>query len=113
VSDDKQQTITPERQAMAGQVAGVFNSIHQFLGTLKHKNEAGETLLTEQLRHAHAKVEEAGFWAVKHVLLHGTPAPAAAAPTAPAANDTPAPIGVVDPPQPLPTNDGGTPSESI
>ena len=110
MSDDKQQTITPERQALAGQVAGVFNSIHQFLTTLKHKSETGETLLTEHLRQAHAKVEEAGFWAVKHVLMHGTPA--AAAPAAPPV-ETPAPLGVVDPPQSLPTNDGGTPSDSI
>lgn len=109
MSDDKQQTITPEKQIMAGQVASVFNSIHQFLGTLKHKNEAGETLLTEHLRQAHARIEEAGFWAVKHVLTHGTPK-AAANDSAP--SETPAPLGVVDPPQDLPTSNGGTPAEN-
>jgi len=89
---DQQSTITVRRQQAASQVAAVFASLHQFLETLKHKTEAGESIMTEQLRHAHARIEEAGTWAVKHVLTFGTPK--ADAPPAPA---TEAPI---DPPAP-------------
>jgi hypothetical protein len=68
-----QQTITPEKHQAASQVAALFNSIHGFLETLKHVDENGNKLMSEQLRHAHARIEEAGTWAVKHVLVFGAP----------------------------------------
>lgn len=65
--------ITPERQIAAQQVGSVFGSLHAYLDSLKTKNEAGERLMTEQMRNAHARIEEAGHWAVKHVLTFGVP----------------------------------------
>lgn len=79
--------IPQDRQIAASQVGAVFNSIHQFLESLKGKNEAGETLTSEQMRTAHERVEEASFWAVKHVLIYGVPAPLA--PAAPASDAPP------------------------
>lgn len=106
-----QQTITPERQVAASQIGAVFNSLHEFLRTLEHKDAELRPLLTKHLEFAHQRIDEAAMWAIKHVLTYGTPptpkpadAPAAdvAAPTpdgaandAPVA-DTPPPIGVVD-----------------
>jgi len=132
------QTITPERQMAAAQVAGVFNSIHQYLGSLQLANEAGEALMTEQLRNAHARIEEASFWAVKHVLNWGVPPKPKAEETASAAGEA-APAAVpaetatgtdatasaapasdaTEPAAPsatadtLPTADAGTPTESV
>lgn len=113
MSEAQQQTITPERQIAAQQVGAVFNSLHEYLRTLEPKDPEGRSTLTQQLIFAHCRVDEAAMWAIKSVLTFGIPpraaqpeAPTAAA--APAANDapavepaveTPAPIGVVDPPQ--------------
>jgi len=101
--------ISPERRAKAAQVAMTFNSVHDVLTSLYPINPAtGEPGLTEQLRIAHAKVEEANFWAVKSVLQFGTPpvAPPAANDAASAASDLPdgtesnATAGNIDPPAP-------------
>jgi hypothetical protein len=100
------QTITPERQQAAQQIGAVFNSLHEYLHTLEHKAEDGEAMLTKHLEFAHQRIDEAAMWTIKHVLTFGTPPKAAAPeapPAAPAANETPAPIGVVDPAQALPT----------
>jgi hypothetical protein len=114
MSEAQAQTITPERQIAAQQVGAVFNSLHEYLRTLEPKDPEGRTTLTKQLEFAHCRVDEAAMWAIKSVLTYGIPprptppAAAPAAPEAPAANDappaaapveTPAPIGVVDPPQ--------------
>jgi hypothetical protein len=72
--------LTPETTAAAAQVAGMFNSLHKFLDSIKHADAKGDLLMTEHMRNAHTKIEEAGFWAVKHVLTFGMP-------KAPAAND--------------------------
>ena len=70
--------LTPETTAAAAQIAGMFNSLHKFLDTLKHADAKGDLLMTEHMRNAHTKIEEASFWAVKHVLTFGMPkAPAA------------------------------------
>jgi hypothetical protein len=119
------QTITPERQIAAQQVGAVFNSLHEYLRSLEPKDPEGRTTLTKQLEFAHCRVDEAAMWAIKSVLTYGIPprpTPAAAEPAAPeatAANDapapateTPAPIGVVDPPQSLPT-DSASGTESV
>lgn len=89
------QTINPERQIAAAEVAAVFNSLHAYLSTLQFKDETGQALTTQQLEWSRKSVEEASLWAIKHVLFFGVP-PKAAAPTPPA--DT-APV-VVDPPAP-------------
>jgi hypothetical protein len=86
-TDQQQQTITPERQIAAQQVGAVFASLHRYLDSLKLVDDNGQLLMTEQLRNAHARVEESGFWAVKHVLTFGVPAkapPAAPAEPSPA-----------------------------
>jgi hypothetical protein len=91
------QTITPERQQAAAQIGQVFNSMQQYLTTLMQTNEAGERLTSQPMEYARKGVEEASFWAIKHVLMHGVPAapkqPEAppADPTPPAANDEPLP----------------------
>lgn len=115
----QQQTITPERQIAASQVGAVFNSLHEYLRTLEPKDAEGRSTLTQQLIFAHCRVDEAAMWAIKSVLTYGIPPqpkpaavpnqPAAdsqpaAANDAPPASETPAPIGVVDPPQALPDN---------
>lgn len=108
------QTITPERQIAASQIGQVFNSIHEYLSTLMHADADGRRLTSQPMEFARKAIEEASFWAIKHVLMHGVPAAPAAAndPNQPAADsqpaaETPAPIGVVDPVQPpvaLPTD---------
>jgi hypothetical protein len=115
MSEAQAQTITPERQIAASQVGAVFNSLHEYLRTLEPKDAEGRSTLTQQLIFAHCRVDEAAMWAIKSVLTYGIP-PRPAQPAAPAANDaptadaaapaseTPAPIGVVDPPQALPDN---------
>lgn len=86
------QTITPERQAAAAQVASVFNSLHAYVSTLQFKNEEGEPLTTQPLEYVRKSIEEASFWAVKHVLSFGVPPVAAApAPAEPAAPTPPPP----------------------
>jgi hypothetical protein len=80
VTDQKPQTITPERQQAAAQIGAVFNSLHEYITTLMHSNEAGARLTSQPLEYARKAVEEASFWTIKHVLMHGTspkPAPAA------------------------------------
>jgi hypothetical protein len=105
-----QQTITPERQVAASQIGAVFNSLHEYVRTLEHKDLEGRALLTKHLEFAHQRIDEAAMWVIKHVLTYGTPplpAPPQKEPPAPSANDetakdaTPAPIGVVDPAQEL------------
>jgi hypothetical protein len=112
------QTITPERQIAASQVGAVFNSMHEYLRALQPKDAEGNAILSKHLEFAHCRVDEAAMWAIKSVLAFGVPprpAPAAAPPADAAANsegaeaaktdatadttNTPAPIGVVDPPQ--------------
>ena len=118
MTTDAQQTITPEKQQAAAQVGGLFNSLHSFLETLKHTDANGNKLMSEQLRNAHARIEEAGTWAVKHVLVFGPPpappkadAPANDEPGEQVPVDAPAPLGVIDPSQSLPTaNASGTES---
>ena len=85
MSEQQQQTITPERQVAAQQVGAVFNSLHEYLMTLTPVNEAGERLMVKQLEYAHARIDEAAMWAIKSVLTYGTPLAAAASG---AANDT-------------------------
>jgi hypothetical protein len=109
VSDNGPQTVTPERQTAAANVATVFNSVHNFLNSLQHVRDDGTRMTTVALDAARIRIEEASFWAVKHVLAVGIPA----APPAVAPSDTPAPLGEVDPPQaPLPT-DNATGTESV
>ena len=74
MSEVKPHTITPEIQIGAQRVAAIFQSMHQFLDSLKHKGENDMLLMSEQLRNAHARIEEAAQWAVKHVLTFGIPA---------------------------------------
>jgi hypothetical protein len=104
------QTITPERQIAASQVSNVFNSVHAYVSTLQHKNEAGQVLTSGPLEHARKSIEEAAFWVIKHVLAHGVPAaPPAAANDAPASNvaevvaDLSAPTGADAQPPTTPT----------
>lgn len=85
-----QQTITPERQIAASQIGAVFNSMHEYLRTLEHRDEEGRQLLTKHLEFAHQRIDEAAMWAIKHVLTYGVP------PQPKPAAETPAPIGVVD-----------------
>lgn len=92
---DTKQPIAPDtqRQVLAIQLTNVFNSMHEYLATLQHKNEAGQPLMTAQLSLAHQRIDEAAMWAVKHVLATGVPAhmlkAANSAPPAPAeGNDT-------------------------
>jgi hypothetical protein len=68
------QTITPERQTAAAQVGQVMNSVHQYLSTLMHANGDGQKLTSQPLEYARQHIEEASFWAVKHVLTYGMPA---------------------------------------
>jgi hypothetical protein len=68
------QTITPERQTAAAQVGQVMNSVHQYLSTLMHANSDGQKLTSQPLEYARQHIEEASFWAVKHVLTYGMPA---------------------------------------
>jgi hypothetical protein len=77
------QTITPERQVAAAQIGSVFNSLHEYLNTLQHKNDDGQRLTSVPMEHARKAIEEASFWAIKHVLMYGIPTPPKAA------NDTP------------------------
>jgi hypothetical protein len=95
------QTITPERQIAASQVGAVFNSMHEYLRTLQPKDAEGNFINSKHLEFAHCRVDEAAMWAIKSVLAFGVPPrPTPAAPEQPAAvPETPAPIGVVDPPQ--------------
>ncbi len=103
------QTITPERQLAAQQIGIVFNSVQQYLQGLAHATEDGKLILTEPLNDARKKLQEASYWAIQHVLVFGAPAPSQpAADSQPA--EAPAPIGEVDPPQTLPT-DNSTGSE--
>ena len=87
MTDNTAPQIPVDRQVAASQVGAVFNSIHQFLESLKTKNEAGETLTSEQMKNAHERIEEASFWAVKHVLMYGIAAPLT--PAAPPVDDAP------------------------
>jgi hypothetical protein len=106
------QTITPERQQAAAQIGQVFNSLQEYLTTLMHSNAEGQRLTSQPLEYSRKAVEEASFWAIKHVLMHGVPPKPKAANEQPA-TETPAPIGEVDAAAPLPTDNGGTPAESI
>lgn len=99
---DGPQVVTPERQIAAAQNGSIFESMHAYLRTLQHTNEQGQLLTTTPLEYARKALEEASFWSIKHILLHGMP-PA----PKPAANDDSA----VPPPEapPLPTdNAAGT-----
>lgn len=80
------QTVTPERQQAAAQIGQIFNSMHGYLSTLQHKNEAGQALTSTPMEYARKAVEEASFWAIKHVLMHGVP-PTPKQPDAPAGTD--------------------------
>jgi len=105
MSDTQTTTVTPERQIAASQVGAVFNSLHEYLRTLEPKDPENRSTMTHQLQCAHERVDEAAMWAIKSVLTYGlppkpTPPAANDAPAAPAA-ETPAPIGVVDPAQPV------------
>ena len=111
MSEAQAQTITPERQIAAQQVGAVFNSMHEYLRSLEPKDAEGRSTLTQHLIFAHCRVDEAAMWAIKSVLTYGLP-PKEAANEAPAPA-APAPIGVVDPAQALPTDNGGTPAESV
>jgi hypothetical protein len=73
VTEQTPQTITPERQIVANQVAGVFNSISQYLTTIAHAAENGDKILTKELDAAFHRLQEASFWAIRHVLNHGVP----------------------------------------
>lgn len=68
-----QNTITPEKQASASNAGRIFASMHEYLDSLKFKDADGNSLTSEQLRNAHARIEEAGTWAVKHILIFGVP----------------------------------------
>jgi hypothetical protein len=96
----EQQTVTPERQIAASQVGAVFNSMHEYLRSLEPKKLDESTgnpmsFLTEQLKFAHCRIDEAAMWAIKSVLTFGVPPRPAAVPDKPAAdsqtaaNDTP------------------------
>jgi hypothetical protein len=107
--------ISPQRQIKAAEVASVFNPIHAYLETLQPINPTtGEPGLTEALRQAHCKIEEASFWAVQSVLKFGTApatthapaddenpgkeaAPAAPPPDAPDGTESNATAGNIDP----------------
>lgn len=73
------QTITPERQQAAAQIGQVFNSMHEYLSTLMHTNPDGQRLTSQPMEYARKALEEASFWAIKHVLMHGIPQPPKAA----------------------------------
>lgn len=97
-------TITPTRQQDAAAVGAIFNTMQNYLQSLCHEGEEeGKLILTEAINDARKKLQEASYWAIQHVLMNGLP-PAKAAPPTPSegANDTPAPLGVVDPPQTIP-----------
>lgn len=80
------QPISVERQIKAAQVANVFNPIHGYLASLYPVNPAsGNPEMTEQLRNAHTRIEEASFWAIQSVLKFGTQQPPA--PAAPPSDD--------------------------
>jgi hypothetical protein len=90
----EQQAIPPERQIAASQVGVVFNSLHEYLRSLEPKlpdPTSGElrSALTEQLKFAHCRIDEAAMWAIKSVLTFGTSPPAAM--PAPPAGPTPPP----------------------
>lgn len=85
--------ITPARQIAASVVGATFNSLHQYLESLQHTNEQGQALTTTPLQYAHQRLEEASFWAVKHVLMFGPP-------PKPDQSATPAPASVDPPTQP-------------
>ncbi len=73
---------SPERQMAAAQVAQMFNSVHQFINSIKQVDPDGNPIMSEHLRNCHARLDEAGHWAVRHVLTYGVPPappPAAAA----------------------------------
>jgi hypothetical protein len=108
----QQVAITPERNAAANKVAAVFNSLDNFLHTLAHDVEGGGKVYSKYLENAIMRLSEAANHTIKHVLMFGEPVrqPVAKEPPAPSSNDdnakeaapvseTPAPIGVVDPPQ--------------
>ncbi len=92
------QTITPERQQAASQIGQVFNSLHAFVSTLQHKNDAGQALTTTPLEYARKAIEEASFWAIKHVLMYGMP---------------PAPKAADEPPTGADAQPPTTPTESV
>ncbi len=73
----EKQTISPERQMAAAQIGQVFNSMHDYLSTLLHKNDKGERLTSQPMEYARKAIEEGSFWAIKHVLMHGVPKPEA------------------------------------
>lgn len=81
----QQQTIDPARMQAASQVGAVFNSINGYLDTLKHKDGAGQFLMSKQLEYAYQRVAEASTWAVNHVLMFGAP-PAPSPVTPPESN---------------------------
>lgn len=79
-----QKTITPAHQVAGAQVGTVFNSVHEYLSTLMHVDDQGRKLTSQPLEYARKAVEEASFWAIKHVLMHGpVPNPKDAANDAP------------------------------
>jgi hypothetical protein len=67
----QQQQISPERQMMAVQVGAVFNSLHEYLGTLQPTINGQPGVSTKQLELAHCRVDEAAMWAIKSVLTYG------------------------------------------
>jgi hypothetical protein len=90
MTDQQQQTITPQRQAAAQQIGAVFNSMHEYLRGFEHKDEEGRPLLTKHLEFAHQRIDEAAMWAIKHALTYGVPAqPKQPESPTPAANDAP------------------------
>jgi hypothetical protein len=94
----EQAAIPPERQIAAAQVGAVFNSLHEYLRSLEPKlpdPTSGELrpALTEQLKFAHCRIDEAAMWAIKSVLTFGTSPPAAAPAPAPAPAADPTPTG--------------------
>ncbi len=96
------QTVTPERQQAAAQIGQIFNSMHQYLSTLQHKDETGRVLTSAPMEYARKAVEEASFWAIKHVLMHGVPKQPAAdsQPAAPSADAPPAGADALPPTTP-------------
>jgi hypothetical protein len=73
MTDPNANTITPERQMAAQQVGSVFNSIHEYLRGLEPvaPDDPSRTWLTEQLKMAHARIDEGAMWAIKSVLTFG------------------------------------------
>lgn len=113
------QAISPARQIKAAQVASVFNPMHGYLASLYPINPAtGNPEMTEQLRNAHTRIEEASFWAIQSVLKFGTQQPPS--PAAPPSDENPdqaeapanetdgtesnATAGVIDPYAPVPSD---------